>query len=133
MGTWESHSHLYTSHNTTKNNKFKMTMWADNIKFVKDILDSKYQKIDSAVTEFTENADLLEKDASCNKSKEHFLGAVRTLELMQTNEIDMLLETIISELHGKEKELLENEAKQKIESRSSCLERAKGVRAQLNL
>ena len=29
----------------------KMTMWADNVKFVKDILDSKYQKIDSAVLE----------------------------------------------------------------------------------
>ena len=28
-----------------------MTMWADNVKFVKDILDSKYQKIDSAVLE----------------------------------------------------------------------------------
>jgi len=110
-----------------------MTMWADNVKFVKDILDSKYQKIDSAVAEFTENADLLEKDASCNKSKEHFLGAVRTLELMQTNEIDMLLETIISELHGKEKELLENEAKQKIESRRATLEKAKELRAKLKL
>ena len=32
---------------------FKMTMWADNVKFVKDILDSKYQKIDSAVHEVT--------------------------------------------------------------------------------
>ena len=26
-------------------------MWADNIKFVKDIIDGKYQKIDSAATE----------------------------------------------------------------------------------
>ena len=26
-------------------------MWADNVKFVKDIIDSKYQKIDSAVAE----------------------------------------------------------------------------------
>ena len=30
---------------------FTMTMWADNIKFVKDIIDSKYQKIDAAATE----------------------------------------------------------------------------------
>ena len=29
----------------------KMTMWADNIKFVKDIIDGKYQKIDSAAAE----------------------------------------------------------------------------------
>ena len=28
-----------------------MTMWADNIKFVKDILDGKYKKIDDAVAE----------------------------------------------------------------------------------
>ena len=29
----------------------KMTMWADNIKFVKDIIDGKYQKIDAAAAE----------------------------------------------------------------------------------
>ena len=28
-----------------------MSMWADNIKFVKDILDGKYKKIDDAVAE----------------------------------------------------------------------------------
>ena len=28
-----------------------MAMWADNVKFVKDIIDSKYQKIDAAVAE----------------------------------------------------------------------------------
>ena len=28
-----------------------MTMWADNVKFVKDIIDSKYQKIDAAAAE----------------------------------------------------------------------------------
>ena len=29
-------------------------MWADNIKFVKDIIDSKYNKIDHAVAEVKE-------------------------------------------------------------------------------
>ena len=89
-----------------------MTMWADNIKFVKDIIDSKYQKIDAASAEvrkmksiklksksasyqMTENAEALLKDPSCSKSKEHFTSAVRVLELVQTNEIEMLLETII--------------------------------------
>merc|ERR1712050_262831 len=105
-----------------------MTMWADNVKFVKDILDSKYQKIDSAVAEFTENAEALQKDVNCNKSKEHFLTAIRTLELMQTTEIEMLLETIISEMHGKEKEMLESEAKEKVAKRSTCLEKAKELR-----
>merc|ERR1712099_144191 len=99
--------------NTTTQNLLKMTMWADNVKFVKDILDSKYQKIDSAVHEFTESSEALQKDVTCNKSKEHFLTAIRTLELMQTTEIEMLLETIISEMHGKEKEMLESEAKEK--------------------
>ena len=43
----------------------------------------------------TENAEALLKDPSCGKSKEHFTSAVRVLELVQTNEIEMLLETII--------------------------------------
>merc|ERR1712062_74258 len=112
---------------------FKMTMWADNVKFVKDILDSKYQKIDSAVHEFTESSEALQKDVTCNKSKEHFLTAIRTLELMQTTEIEMLLETIISEMSGKEKDMLEKEAKEKVAKRSSCLEKAKELRTQLKL
>ena len=29
----------------------KMTYWADNIKFVKDIIDSKYKKIDDAIAD----------------------------------------------------------------------------------
>jgi hypothetical protein len=33
----------------------KMAMWADNVKFVKDIIDSKYQKIDAAAAEVEEN------------------------------------------------------------------------------
>jgi hypothetical protein len=28
-----------------------MAMWADNVKFVKDIIESKYQKIDAAAAE----------------------------------------------------------------------------------
>ena len=31
--------------------KSRMAYWADNIKFVKDILDSKYKKIDEAITD----------------------------------------------------------------------------------
>ena len=43
----------------------------------------------------TENAEALLKDPNCGKSKEHFSSAVRVLELVQTSEIEMLLETII--------------------------------------
>ena len=35
-----------------------MTMWADNIKFVKDIIDGKYQKIDSAANEASKDKSL---------------------------------------------------------------------------
>ena len=33
--------------------------------------------------QFTESSEALQKDVTCNKSKEHFLTAIRTLELMQ--------------------------------------------------
>eukprot|EP00090_Calanus_glacialis_P036116 TRINITY_DN615_c0_g1_i1.p1 TRINITY_DN615_c0_g1~~TRINITY_DN615_c0_g1_i1.p1 ORF type:complete len:111 (-),score=55.32 TRINITY_DN615_c0_g1_i1:106-438(-) len=110
-----------------------MTMWADNIKFVKDIIDGKYQKIDAAAAEMTENAEALLKDPNCGKSKEHFSSAVRVLELVQTSEIEMLLETIIGDLHGKEKEMLVNESKEKINTRTKALDRAKEVKAQLKI
>ena len=41
-----------------------------------------------------ENAESLLKDPACQKSKEHFLSAFRVLELVQTAEIEMLLDTI---------------------------------------
>merc|ERR1711944_316208 len=115
------------------NNSLKMTMWADNVKFVKDILASKYQKIDSAVLEFTESSEALQKDVNCNKSKEHFLTAIRTLELMQTTEIEMLLETIISEMHGKEKEMLESEPRKRWQRGAPAWKRQKELRSQLKL
>ena len=87
-------------------------MWADNVKFVKDIIDSKYQKIDAAAAkveksnnheqfkdkyfQINESAEALLKDAACAKSKEHFNSGLRTLELVQPSEIETLLETIIS-------------------------------------
>merc|ERR1712105_101577 len=81
-----------------------MGMWADNVKFVKDIVDSKYAKI-----EIAEASEALAKDANCHKTKEHFSSAVRVLELIQTTEIETLLDTILSELSGKEKEMLERD------------------------
>ena len=90
-----------------------MAMWADNVKFVKDIIDSKYQKIDAAAAEvkkngndeniikiiifkINESSEALMKDAGCAKSKEHFNTGLRTLEMVQPSEIETLLETIIS-------------------------------------
>jgi len=110
-----------------------MTMWADNVKFVKDIVDSKYAKIETAAADIAEASEALAKDASCHKTKEHFSSAVRVLELIQTAEIETLLDTILSELSGKEKEMLENEMKEKVAKRDTALEKAKQVKTQLKI
>ncbi|XP_023326666.1 uncharacterized protein LOC111700084 [Eurytemora carolleeae] len=110
-----------------------MTMWADNIKFVKDILDGKYKKIDDAVAEVNENAEILLKEPDAGKSKELFLSAGRTLELMETKEILQLLQTILDDMHEKEKEILETEANSKIDSRLAALEKYKKVKSQLKI
>ena len=44
-----------------------MAMWADNVKFVKDIIDSKYQKIDSAIAEVILENDVLKAVESLTK------------------------------------------------------------------
>merc|ERR1719158_2636833 len=108
-----------------------MTMWADNVKFVKDIIDSKYLKIDTALTELNDSIEGLTKDASCHKSREHLNTSLRTLELVQPAEIETLMETIISELNGKEKEMLENEMKEKIKNRDAAISKAKKIKTDL--
>jgi len=110
-----------------------MAMWADNVKFVKDIIDSKYQKIDTAVAELNDSIEGLQKDASCHKSKEHLNSSLRTLELVQPAEIQTLMETIISELTGKEKEMLENEMKEKIGNRDSAIAKAQKVKTDMKV
>jgi len=110
-----------------------MTMWADNIKFVKDILDGKYKKIDDAVAELNENAEILLKEPDSGKSKELFTGAGRTLEMMEPKEIEQLLGTIIDDMHDKEKETLEVEAKSKIDARLEGLKKYNEVKKQLKL
>ena len=99
----------------------------------------------------TENAESLLKDPKCQKSKEHFMSALRVLELVQIGEIEMLLDTIIGvgriklaklflenkfnfqDLHGKEKDLLLNESKEKIATREKALARAKEIKAELKM
>merc|ERR1719150_1675481 len=57
------------------------------------------------------------------------MSALRVLELVQIGEIEMLLDTIIGDLHGKEKDLLLNESKEKIATREKALARAKEIKA----
>ena len=37
-----------------------MTYWADNIKFIKDILDSKYKKIEDAIADVSETSEFVD-------------------------------------------------------------------------
>jgi len=110
-----------------------MAMWADNVKFVKDIIDSKYQKIDAAVAELNESIEGLQKDATCHKSKEHLNSSLRTLELVQPSEIQTLMDTIISDVSGKEKELLENEMKEKLSARDSGIAKAQKAKTDMKV
>eukprot|EP00092_Neocalanus_flemingeri_P066630 GFUD01081198.1.p1 GENE.GFUD01081198.1~~GFUD01081198.1.p1 ORF type:complete len:118 (-),score=28.11 GFUD01081198.1:61-414(-) len=110
-----------------------MTMWADNIKFVKDIIDSQYHKIDHAVAEIKETSEALLKNAKCRKSSERFIVALRSLELVQPSDIKQHLGTITSDLHEKEKEALETEAKTKLTNRTEALEKARKLSVKLNL
>merc|ERR1711879_731440 len=111
------------------NQQTKMAMWADNVKFVKDIIDSKYQKIDTAVVELNDSIEGLQKDSSCHKSKEHLNTSLRTLELVQPTEIQTLMDTIISDVNGKEKDILENEMKEKLGNREAGIAKAQKAKA----
>jgi len=108
-------------------------MWADNIKFVKDILDGKYKKIDDAVAELTENAEILAKEPDSAKSREAIASSGRTLELMEPKEIEQLLSTILDDIHEKERETLESEAKGKLESRTNALAKFKELKTTLKI
>merc|ERR1712168_617378 len=65
-----------------------MTFWADNIKFIKDIQDSKYKKIEDCIAELNEQIATLTTDKDDKKAREHFVEASRTLEIMNMGEID---------------------------------------------
>ena len=58
------------------------------------ILTIDFYHIVSSFLQMNENAETLLKDPSCQKSREHFLSAMRVLELVQIGEIEMLLDTI---------------------------------------
>eukprot|EP00096_Caligus_rogercresseyi_P000913 TRINITY_DN1147_c0_g1_i2.p1 TRINITY_DN1147_c0_g1~~TRINITY_DN1147_c0_g1_i2.p1 ORF type:complete len:112 (+),score=46.60 TRINITY_DN1147_c0_g1_i2:79-414(+) len=81
-----------------------MTYWADNIKFIKDILDSKFKKIEDAIVELDEQEEILSKDSDNKKAKEHFVEAARTLELIDTNEMTTLAETMFKDMPDTERE-----------------------------
>merc|ERR1711936_891494 len=110
-----------------------MAVWADNIKFVKDIIDSKFNKIDQAVAEVTESLETLKTDCKNGPAKEHFTFALRSLELVQPAEIEQLLETVLGDLHEKERDALEHQAAEKLQQRVETLDKSKQMKTQLNI
>jgi len=81
-----------------------MTFWADNIKFIKDIQDSKYKKIEDCIAELNEQIATLTTDKDDKKAREHFVEASRTLEIMNMGEIDTLAETMFKDIPDDAKE-----------------------------
>lgn len=80
-----------------------MTFWADNIKFMKDILDSKYKKIEDALADLEEHIAELGKDPDNKKIKDLFKEAASSLELVNCDEMSALAETMFAEMPDKEK------------------------------
>jgi len=75
-----------------------MTFWADNIKFIKDIQDSKYKKIEDAIVELNEQISALTEDKDNKKARELFVESSRTLEIIDISELETLGETMFKDM-----------------------------------
>jgi len=85
-----------------------MTYWADNIRFIKEVQDSKYQKIEEAIDKLNEQLEILSKDETDPKAREIFHEASRTLEMASPDDLQALGETMFQDMHDcpeKEKEI----------------------------
>merc|ERR1711884_187764 len=108
---------------------FKMTHWADNIKFVKDIIDSKYKKIEDAVTDMEEHVKTLNEKSDCKKSRDGFIEATRALELMNFDEVEGLAETMFKDMPENEREKEQNRMKEYKDKFQSTLSQIKDTKA----
>merc|ERR1711992_203117 len=82
---------------------FNMTYWADNIKFIKDVLDSKYKKIEDSLADLEEHMAELGKDPENKKIKDLFKEAAASLELINVDEMHALAETMFADMPDSEK------------------------------
>jgi len=112
-----------------------MTYCADSNKFIKDLLDDKYKKIDVAITEMDENAEVLLKDFenATGHQKERFSAAARSLELVETKEVDQLYETLVMDMHDKEKEACDAAHKAVLDKLAAALAKCKEVKGKVKL
>merc|ERR1712020_122192 len=77
--------------------------------FIKDIQDSKYQKIEEAIDKLNEQLEILSKDETDPKAREIFHEAARTLEMANPEDLTALGETMFQDMHEcpeKEKEVV---------------------------
>merc|ERR1712018_637161 len=80
----------------------------DNIRFIKDVQDSKYEKIEEAVDKLNEQLQILEKDENDPKAREIFHEASRTLEMANPADLQALGDSMFEDMHEcpeKEKEV----------------------------
>jgi hypothetical protein len=82
-----------------KDDIVKMTYWADNIRFIKEVQDSKYEKIEEAIAKLTEQLEILTKDETDPKAREIFHEASRTLEMANPDDLTSLGETMFKDMH----------------------------------
>jgi len=75
-----------------------MTYWADNIRFIKEVQDSKYEKIEEAIVKLTEQLEILAKDDADPKAREIFHEASRTLEMANPNDLIALGESMFADM-----------------------------------
>jgi len=76
-----------------------MTYWADNIRFIKEVQDSKYEKIEEAIVKLNEQLEILGKDEADPKAREIFHEASRTLEMANPDDLQALGETMFQDMH----------------------------------
>merc|ERR1712223_1167144 len=127
-----------------------MAVWADNIKFVKDIIDTKFGKIDQAVQEIEEGLSVLETEVKSSQAKEKYTFALRSLKLMQPQEIEILVETILcvstqlfstvtsnygifKDLHENERKSLETLATEKLAKRREVLQKSEELKKKYHI
>ncbi|TRY73606.1 hypothetical protein TCAL_08183 [Tigriopus californicus] len=110
-----------------------MTYWADNIKFIKDILDSKYKKIEDAIVDIDEHCARLAEDKDNKKAREGFLESARILELLDQKELETLAETMFKDMPEKERGEEEVHLKQITDKFNVNLAKIKEARAKYDI
>jgi len=110
-----------------------MTHWADNIKFVKDVIDSKYKKIEDAIADMEEHVKSLNENSDSKKSRDGFIEATRALELMNFAEVEGLAETMFKDMPEAEREKEQNRMKEYKDKFQATLTTIKDTKAKFGI